>query len=250
MAAWRLNGAQAGALHGGNSPGKTTRGGTARRSDEVDPLIQSRESRRASAAKGEARGGSNDNNDKDSATTAAAAESATRASEVVVGKVRVTAAMAKLKGLDLNALAQRFDRPPEKSASNTKSGSSNNANAAKDARAKERGGDGTGGRSGRSRVEASNRPHLSRDFAKLSDAEHCTFRPRGKSPARRAAARAAGFTVKDDNNNSGVDEDAFGGFRSSGSRPTRAEIEVIHGEKCKHCMRTIPHSISCCLSFR
>jgi len=229
VAAWRLNSAQVGALHGGNLPRKTTRGGAARRSDEVDPLIQSRETRRTSAAKGEARGGPNDD---DEGSTAAAAESTACASEVVVGKVRVTAAMARLKGLDLNALAQRFDRPPEKKASDTKSGSSNNVKTAKDAQAKDRGGDVSGGRSGsRSRVEASNRQHLSRDFAKLSDAKHCTFKPRGKSPARRAAARAAGFTVKDDNNNSGVDEDAFGGFRPLGSGPTRAEIEVIYGDK-------------------
>jgi hypothetical protein len=217
-----LSGAQeAGALHGGHSPGKNRRGTVAGKSDKVNPYTRTSQERRNSATNGR-----DGNDDGDDEGLAAGAESATRSS-VVVGKVRVTAAMARLKGLDLNALAQRFDRPPEKGTCKAKNGGrSSNTNGAKDAQGGAKGGgDARNGRSG-NKIESSNRQHLSQDFAKLSDAKNCTFKPRGKSPARRAAARAAGFTVKDDKNNNDEVDAAFGGFRPSGSGPTRAEIEV------------------------
>ena len=149
-----------------------------------------------------------------------------RASVVVVGGVCVTAAMARLKGLDLDALAQRFDRSTRSSLS---VGAHREA-PGEDARCRSGKGDthasagvarGAGERGWAN--DASSRSRLSQAFAKLSDAQHCIFKPRSKSPARRAAAKAAGFGGKgDDQDNGPVD----GGFRPNGGGPTRAELEV------------------------
>jgi len=172
------------------------------------------EGRRAAAAEG-GRG----------AVAAAAASKSGKAEEplvIEVGAVRVTDVTARLFGLDLNALSRRFS-------------GGDGARAA---------GDGGGGKAWGGGVDRVLRPAYEKllapshaksaalaqaagGFAKTGDARHCTFRPRGKSAARLAAARAAGFAGSgggpggnDDN-----EEDSGGGFRPSGA-PSAREREV------------------------
>ena len=148
--------------------------------------------------------------------------------ELKVGGTTVTAAQAQLYGLKLSDLARRFDgstgggRP----AGGRGTGGQRQQQQQQQQQQRRRGGWGGGQGRGRERegvVRVGGERGSS--FGSLDDARHCIFQPRGKSPARLAAARAAGFA------GAGArppDEDAGRGgvFRRPGEGPTAKDLEV------------------------